>query len=232
MKILFIQPKMNKRPMDTDLKTRMSPSLALLTLLNLTPDGHETTIINENVKKIDYDCGADLVGITITLDVMPRACQIAAEFRLRGIPVVAGGIHVSCCPEDCLAHFNAICIGPAERVWAQIIQDAETGCLHREYCDTKDFCGDEIASPMYGNNEQKKYLYTNVVLTSRGCPNRCSFCYNSCKNRIYTRRPIPNVINDIKALGTRHILFIDDNFIGNPQYTCELLNEICNMNLI
>ena len=58
MRILLIQPKMNKRPMDTDLKTRMSPSLALLTLLNLTPDGHETTIINENVEKIDFDCRA------------------------------------------------------------------------------------------------------------------------------------------------------------------------------
>ena len=37
MKILLVQLKMNKRPMDTDLKTCMSPSLALLTLLNLTP---------------------------------------------------------------------------------------------------------------------------------------------------------------------------------------------------
>jgi hypothetical protein len=52
MKILLIQPKMNKRPMDTDLKTRMSPSLALLTLLSLTPDGHETIVCNENVEKI------------------------------------------------------------------------------------------------------------------------------------------------------------------------------------
>ena len=232
MKILLIQPKMNKRPMDTDLKTRMSPSLALLTLLNLTPDGHETTIINENVEKIDFDCGADMVGITITLDVMPRACQIANEFMRRGIPVVAGGIHVTCCPEDCLQHFNAICIGPAERVWRKIIADAEAGCLQQEYCDTKDFHGEEIVSPMYGNIEHKKYLYTNVVLTSRGCPNRCSFCYNSCKNRLYIRRPVSDVISDIKALGTRHILFIDDNFIGNPEYTRELLNEISGMNLI
>ena len=231
MKILFVQPKMIKRPMDTDLKTCMSPSLALLTLLSLTPDGHETTIVNENVEKIDYDCGADLVGITITLDVMPRACQIAAEFRRQGIPVVAGGIHVTCCPEECLPYFNAICIGPAERVWAKIIQDAQADCLHQEYCDMKDFHGDEIASPLYDNIEQNKYLYTNVVLTSRGCPNRCSFCYNSCKNRIYTRRPIPNVISDIKTLGTRHILFVDDNFIGHPTYTYELLNEICDMNL-
>ncbi|NLV17743.1 MAG: hypothetical protein GXY50_11160 [Syntrophomonadaceae bacterium] len=158
MKILLVQPKMNKRPMDTNLKTRMSPSLALLTLLNLTPAGHETTIINENAEKINYDCGADLVGITITLDVMPRACQIAAEFRGRGIPVVAGGIHVTCCPEDCKPHFNAICIGPAERVWAKIIQDAEVGALQQEYCDTRGFRGDEIVAPMYGDTEQKKYL--------------------------------------------------------------------------
>ena len=232
MKILLIQPKMNKRPMDTDLKTRMSPSLALLTILALIPDRHETIIINENIEKVDYDCGADLVGITVTLDVMPRACQIAAEFMRRGIPVVAGGIHVTCCPEACLPHFSAICIGPAERVWAGIVHDAEAGCLQREYCDTEDFRGDEIVSPMYGSIEKKKYLYTNVVLTGRGCPNRCSFCYNSCKNRLYVRRPVSDVINDIKVLGTRHILFVDDNFIGDPEYTRELLNEIDGMNLI
>lgn len=232
MKILLIQPKMNKRPMDTDLKTRMSPSLALLTLLNLTPDGHETTIINENVEKIDYNWGADLVGITLTLDIMPRACQIAAEFRELGIPVVAGGIHVTCCPEECLPYFSAICIGPAERIWAKVIQDADADCLQREYCDMQDFRGDEIVSPMYGNREQRKYLYTNVVLTGRGCPNRCSFCYNSCKNRLYIQRPVSDVIEDIKTLGTRHIFFIDDNFIGNPQYTRKLLGEICGMNLI
>ena len=220
--------------MDTDLKTRMSPSLALLTLLSLTPDDHETIIINENIEKIDFDCRADMVGITITLDVMPRACQIAAEFMRRGVPVVAGGIHITCCPEDCLPYFDAICIGPAERVWAKIIQDAKADCLQKEYCDMKDFRGDEIASPMYDydNTEQKKFLYTNVVLTSRGCPNRCSFCYNSSKNRLYTRRPISKVISDIKTLGARHILFIDDNFIGDPKYTRELLHEIRNMNLI
>jgi len=232
MKILLIQPKMNKRPMDSNLKTRMSPSLALLTLLNLTPPEHETILVNENMEKIDYDCGADLVGITVTLDVMPRACQITAEFKKRGIPVVAGGIHVTCCPEECLPHFDAICVGPAERVWAKMIQDAKADCLQKKYCDTENFHGDEIVSPMYHTINKKKYLYTNVVLTSRGCPNRCSFCYNSCKNRLYIRRPVSDVINDIKTLSTRHIFFIDDNFIGNPKYTHELLNEFDGMNLI
>ncbi|MCL1828960.1 MAG: B12-binding domain-containing radical SAM protein [Oscillospiraceae bacterium] len=232
MKILLIQPKMNKRPMDTDLKIRMSPSLALLTLMNLTPDEHEASMINENAETINYDCGADLVGITVTLDVLPRAIKIAEEFRERGVPVIAGGIHVTCSPKDCLPHFDAICIGPAERVWAKIICDAQEGCLQKEYCDIKNFCGDEIISPAYDRIDRRKYLYTNVILTSRGCPNRCSFCYNSCGNRLYIRRPISDVIKDIKSLETRHILFIDDNFIGDPKYTGELLRELQNMNLI
>lgn len=231
MKILLIQPKINKRPVDSDFKARMSPPLSLLTLANLTPDEHEVIIVNENIENIDYNCGADLVGITITLDVRPRAGQIAAEFRKRGIPVIAGGIHVTCCPKDCLACFDAICIGPAERVWAKIIQDTENGCLQKQYCDMKDFLGAEIVSPMYALIEQREYLYNNVVLTSRGCPNRCSFCYNSCENRLYQRRPVSDVIRDIKSFGTKHILFVDDNFIGDPEYTNVLLNEIDSMNL-
>ena len=49
MKIKLIQPAMIQRPMDTKLKSRMAPSLALLTLANLTPKEHEVIIENENV---------------------------------------------------------------------------------------------------------------------------------------------------------------------------------------
>ncbi|NLX90874.1 MAG: B12-binding domain-containing radical SAM protein [Firmicutes bacterium] len=231
MKILLIQPKMNKRPMDTDLKTSMAPSLALLTLTSLTPGEHEVNICNENIEKIDYNCGADLVGITITLDVMPRAVIIAEQFRRLGIPVVAGGIHVTCSPDECMQHFDAICIGAAERVWARIIEDAAQGRLQRVYHDMENFQGDEIVSPAYNKIDKSRYLFSNVVTTSRGCPNRCDFCYNSCQNRIYVQRPIKDVLRDIKSLGTRHVLFIDDNFIGVPSYTRELLGCLRGMNL-
>lgn len=231
MKILLIQPKMNMRPMDTDLKTRMAPSLALLTLKRLTPKKHDVTILNENMETIDFEAPVDMVGITVTLDVMPRACEIAAEYRGRGVAVVAGGIHVTCCPEECEEHFDAICIGAAERVWAWEIEDAEKGCLKKIYCDMEGFDGEEIASPEYEGLDERKYLYTNVIHTSRGCPNRCDFCYNSCTNRSYVLRPVDDVLKDIHSLKTRHILFVDDNFIGTPAYTKELLNRIRGLNL-
>jgi len=231
MNILLIQPKMNKRPMDTDLKTRMSPPLALFTLLNLTPPGHETRIVNENIEKIPYDYPADVVGLTVTLDVFPRACAIAKKFQSRGIPVVAGGIHITCCPEKCVSHFDAVCVGPAERVWADMLEDAAAGRLRKIYQDTDGFRGDEIVSPNYDAIDRKKYLFTNIVTTSRGCPCRCDFCYNSCDNSLYVRRPVSDVIRDIQSLHTRHIYFVDDNFIGDPAYTRELLLRLKDMDI-
>jgi len=222
---------MNKRPMDTDLKTQMSPPLGLFTLLNLTPTEHETLIVNENIERIPFDYPADLVGITVTLDVFPRACEIAEKFKIRNIPVVAGGVHVTCSPGECVHHFDAVCVGFAERVWRKILTDAGEKKLQKVYQDADGFRGDEIVSPAYDRIDRKKYLYTNVVTTSRGCPCRCDFCYNSCENRVYVRRPIPDVIRDIKSLHTKHIYFVDDNFNGDPGYTRELLAHIKDMNL-
>ncbi|MFB0920932.1 MAG: radical SAM protein, partial [Oscillospiraceae bacterium] len=197
----------------------------------LTPEEHETVMLNENAEKIDFSCPADFVGITVTLDVLPRARYIAEQFRKRGIPVVAGGIHVTCSPEDCLPYFDAICIGAAERVWARIIADASEKRLQKVYRDMETLRGDELASPKYDGLDFRKYLYTNIVYASRGCPNRCDFCYNSCRNRAYIQRPVADVLRDIGSLKTRHVLFIDDNFIGVPSYTRELLTAMKGLNL-
>ncbi len=226
MKILLIQPKMQKRPMDTDFKTKMSPSLALLTILNLTGKEHDVIMINENVEKIDYTLNVDLVAMTITLDVLNRGAKIAKSFMERGIPVVAGGIHITCDPENCERLFTSICVGPAERVWSKILEDTEKGELKSRYSDFENFRGEEVVSPKYNFTTNKEYLFTNVVSTSRGCQNRCAFCYNSSKNCVHVKRPIKDVVNDIKSINKKYIYFIDDNFISDINYTFELLKQI------
>lgn len=232
MYVKLIQPRMIKRPMDTDLKTHMSPPLGLLTVLNVLRDKHHVKLENENIRPVEFFDGPDIVGISVTVDTLPRAIEIAAEFRKRGIPVVAGGIHITTAPDAIPADaFDALCIGPAEGTWPRIMQDFEQGALKKIYrCDGR-FTGAEIVSPAYDAIDKRDYLYCNIVHTSRGCPFRCDFCYNSCGGHTYLTRPIEDVLRDIHTVGRRHIMFIDDNFAGNPAWTRKLLRAITPLNI-
>lgn len=227
MYIKLIQPKMKKRPMDTELKTRMAPSLGLLTIANIVRGEHDVVIENENVSEIVYDDNPDIVGITVTVDVLPRAIEIAREFRRRNVVVVAGGIHITSAPESVPEDsFDVLCIGMAEGTWPSILKDYKNGCLKPIYrCEGK-MRGEDIISPAYDMAATGEYLYCNIVHTSRGCPFRCDFCYNSSGGHCYIRRPIEDVLNDIKAVNSKHIMFIDDNFAGDPKWTMELVRQL------
>ena len=137
MKIVLIQPKMRMRPMDTTLKTRMSPSLGLLTVANVIREGNEVSYLNENVEDCDFQhVEADVVGITVTVDTLMRAADIAAIFRKRGIPVVAGGIQITSDPESAEGLFDSLCIGFAEKTWPAILADLQLGSLKSRYACT------------------------------------------------------------------------------------------------
>lgn len=233
MIVKLIQPKMSLRPMDTMLKTRMAPSLALLTIANIIPCKHKVIIENENIEVIDFNASVDLVGITVTVDTMPAAIAIAQKFRIQGIKVVAGGIHITSDPESAKEYFDSLCIGIAERSWPQIIKDAENGKLKKVYDDNLNIKSDEIFGPNYDLIDHSKYLYTNIIATSRGCPFKCDFCYNSCETykNIHVTRNISDVIDEIIKLNNKRILFIDDNFIGDPLWTENFLHAIKNLKL-
>ena len=233
MTVKLIQPRMRKRPMDTDLKLHMAPPLGLLTVAAVLRGEHQVTVENENIGPVDLRDTPDIVGISVTVDVLPRAMEIARAYRSRGIPVVAGGIHITTAadtvPEDA---FDALCIGAAEGVWPEIMKDlACRGALRKRYRCKGPLRGEEIVSPAYDMIAPENYLYCNVVHTSRGCPYRCDFCYNSGREHRYVNRPIPDVLADIRATGQRHILFIDDNFAGNRAWIREFLTAILPLGL-
>lgn len=231
MIIKLIQPRMQMRPMDTNLKNRMAPSLGLLTIANMFEKEHQVIITNENVEPINFEEKADIVGITVTVDVMPRAVEIAGEYHQRGIPVVAGGIHITACPNG--DTFDAVSVGLAEKTWPDIIRDLQNGRLKKVYSCHEKIRGSDIVSPAYHLIDKSKYLYSNVISTSRGCPFQCDFCYNSCGGykEFYVNRPIEDVIEDIRQINKKHVMFIDDNFIGNPAWTLEFVHAIRPMKL-
>ncbi len=76
MIIKLIQPKIVMRPMDTQLKTKMAPSLALLTIANIFNKEHTVTIENDNIQDINFDEAVDTVGITVTLAKLQKSFPI------------------------------------------------------------------------------------------------------------------------------------------------------------
>lgn len=215
------------RPMDTHIKTRMSPPLGLYTIANMFRDEHEVVIENENIQKLDLTDHPDIVGISVNVDSLPRALEIASEYKLKGVPVVLGGILPTMAPEmipdGCV---DVICIGAAEGTWRDIVKDVQSRSLKKVYRCSHQLSGKDIISPAYDLIPKSNYLYSNILHTSRGCPFRCDFCYNSSPERWYVCRPIKDVVEEVKRCNRGHVMFIDDNFVGNPKWTRELLPEL------
>ena len=215
------------RPMDTHIKNRMSPPLGLYTIANMFRDEHEVVIENENIQKVDLTDHPDIVGISVNVDSLPRALEIASEYKLKGVPVVLGGILPTMAPEmipdGCV---DVICIGAAEGTWRDIVKDVQSRSLKKVYRCSHQLSGKDIISPAYDLIPKSNYLYSNILHTSRGCPFRCDFCYNSSPERWYVCRPIKDVVEEVKRCNRGHVMFIDDNFVGNPKWTRELLPEL------
>ncbi len=229
--VKLIQPKMLKRPVDTGLKLHMSPPLGILTIANILRDKHKIKIENENIREIDFSDVPDVVGISITVDALPRAIEIAKIFREKGAIVVAGGIHITTAlntiDEDL---FDVFCVGAAEGTWPQIMEDYENGTLKKVY-RCKRLTTQDLVSPAYDLIDPKDYLYCNIIHTSRGCPFKCDFCYNSGNDQQFINRDIDIVLDEIKALNKKHIMIIDDNFTGNPKWTREFLTRLKDLHI-
>ncbi len=233
MHVKLVSPKLSMRPMDSAWKVRMSPPLSLLVLGALTPARHRVTLADENVGRIRLDDRPGLVGLTVKADTFERSCRIARAYRRRGVPVVMGGIHPTACPEDCAPHADAVVVGEAEPTWARLLGDAEAGRLRPLYRPAGPVDPAAIPVPRWDLLLPDRYLFTNTVRVGRGCPWRCDFCYNSSPNldARYRIKPLDRIVSEIESLGTRHVLFIDDNFIGCPARVRALLPVLRGMGL-
>lgn len=225
MNIKLIAPRVTMRPMDSEWKTRMAPPLSLLVLGALTPRAHGVSVADENIERVRFDDSPDLVGITVKVDTFYRAADIARRYRERGIPVVMGGIHPTVCPDACAEHADAVVVGEAEDVWPRLLDDARNGKLRRVYRNNKPVDIAHSPIPRWELLREKSYLFTNTLCIGRGCPWRCDFCYNSSPNMDarYRMKPIENILYEIRSLGIPHVMFIDDNFIGDPSQARKLM---------
>jgi radical SAM superfamily enzyme YgiQ (UPF0313 family) len=233
MRILLVQPTTkypDLKPLRS--KTRWLVGMTLPYLAGLTPKGIQVDLVDDRLSPIPFHREYDLVGITTTCATAERAFEIAGEFRRRGRQVVMGGFHVSLHPDEALAHCDAVVVGEAESLWAEVLADARARRLKPRYQAPEMHHLEGLPRPRLELLDYRRYRVKIIpTQTSRGCPYHCAFCeVPIVYGHTYRRRPLGDVIDEIKAnmriTGLRNIYFIDDNLTGHRDYAKELFRAL------
>ena len=235
-KLLLIQPSPYEKDGKVIKKKKLYfTGLALPLLAALTPDDWETELIYEVIEDVPFDTDADLIGVSTMGHGVIRSIDIAKEYRRRGKTVILGGYMASIMPEEAVKYCDSLIIGDAELVWQQMLSDFENGKLKKTYEKPLEGNWYSTPSPRFDLLEGKNLGDFLPVQAGRGCPNSCSFCSVSCLYRgRYVKRPLPEVIRDIeqiKSLGYKKILLLDDNIFSDRKYLDSLLDTLIKLDI-
>jgi len=193
------------------------PSLALKQVAAATPAGWDIVLADEVHEDVPFDANFDVVGITAMTHQAYRAYEIADRFRSQGVTVVLGGIHPTVLPEEAGLHADAVVIGEAEPVWASLLGDFTEGKMQKAYRAVISE-GGNLSIP-WGRRDifsGKKYLTTQTLQASRGCPYDCPFCITTNYfGKSFRYRDPDDVLAELRTFSGRLVVFLDDNILGD-----------------
>ena len=188
----------------------------------------------------------DLVGIPLFSSTLSEAYSLINRIRseIPSCTILVGGPHSTVRWEEVLNEFNAcdfVLRGESEGSIVDLVQTLEQGKSVRNvqglsYRQNKSLKHnpdaiwasdlDTIALParhlLKAAYEKKTYWRighrgtTDVMITSRGCPYNCNFCFRISKK--YRTRSPENILAElamIRDMGTRSVHVMDDLFVWN-----------------
>ena len=202
--------------------------LTLTTLAALVPDDvpAEVALWDEGLGDLPDDLDADLVGISAITGTAPRAYEIAGRLRQRGVPVVLGGVHPTLVPDEAHRHADAVVTGYAEDTWPEVVRDAARGRLRERYAQAP---GLSLAGRPHARRDllpRGRVAQSHTLEATRGCQHRCDFCVVPTAWGGPMQRPVGEVVDDVRQMGARKLLFLDLNLIGDVAYAKELFTAL------
>ena len=206
-----------------------------------------------------------LIAFSLVTNQVPAALEIAAELKKHfTVPVVCGGIHPTVAPEEMLATglFDAVFVGESEyalRDYAQALQAGADFSAIPNLCYLKN--GSVVKNPVapfipledlppkdYEIFDFQKMIDAKNgwvgLMASRGCPFRCSYCFNHQIVELYAgdlglpqgrlkyvrHHPVEDAIGEIKYLLENYknismFIFDDDLFTFDREYLRRFCDE-------
>lgn len=220
----------------------VSPPLSILAIAApLMEAGFEVELVDSRITPFErMDLSPyQVVGISsVSGRNMAPAIRFARKVRRERpeVPIVWGGIHVSALPEESLRSelVDVVVMREGENSFLEIVRRIGRGS--RDFASIPGIAfhnGKRMVSTGPGDlldvNQLKPTPYHLLdprlyglhehisIITSRGCPHTCAFCYNKRHNLSRWRAlPADRVLDDITRVmgeyGPKGISFSDDNF--------------------
>ncbi|MCL4491011.1 MAG: B12-binding domain-containing radical SAM protein, partial [Nitrospirae bacterium] len=254
MKILLIHPREN-----IWIRSKTVPLGLGYIASVLEKAGHNVKIIDYRIFPDRELEKADVVGITATTPLIRGAWEIAREAKKKFNAItVLGGPHVSALPEESakLPYIDYVVRGEGEDTIVQLCSILEQGKSaeqvlgvsfkkdnkiihhpHREFIKNIDdipFPAYHLFPPLdkYTNPQPLISERTPAanIMTSRGCPFDCVFCYKGVYGRHYRVRSPENLIAEwkwlIETYNVKEIAIQDDMFnikLDRAKNICKLI---------
>lgn len=204
----------------------------------------------EGLRRLLLDFQPDLVGVSTTTPGLPGAVEACQAAKSVGAKVILGGPHTEVYAAENLHHSCIDYVGVGEGV---TIMPALAEAL--EYGDSPDgipglvsrtFDGgaaamvnlEEIGWPVRTGLPMDRYYSIMApqpfatMISSRGCPFKCSFCFKQAVDKKSMYREPADVVGEMTELkqrwGVREIMFYDDVFTlhrGRVYEICELIRS-------
>ncbi len=221
--------------------------LGLLSIASfLKSKGHTVKLVDqtvkmENIEKHIKSFNPDVVGITIVSPLASKAAVNASKIAKKyNKYVVWGGVIISAIPElgfkeGCV---DFIVMGEGEITFCELLDTIEKGGPYdevagltymdssgvhfnknREFADLSTFPTIDFSLVDPKKYFQRFFLSKKMLYlySSKGCPAKCTFCFNAQYNRsIYRPRPPEHVVDEIEYLikhcGMDGVSFCDEFF--------------------
>jgi anaerobic magnesium-protoporphyrin IX monomethyl ester cyclase len=224
--------------------------------------GHDVrlgVLLHDDIVSVARSFQADIVGFTATTGFHIKYLALARALKRSNphLVVVMGGPHPTFFPEVLEENeaLDAICRGEGEEAFVEFLDALEQGIDHTHIANFWVRTGngaivqndirpwiknlDSLPFPdrsLYASYGNIMTFKTPFVMAGRGCPYRCSYCFNHAYNKLYgfearvlRRRSVDNVISELLQLKSSYpvelVVFQDDIFILDHEWVLEFAQK-------
>ncbi|MEK6916164.1 MAG: radical SAM protein [Nanoarchaeota archaeon] len=231
-------------PKDKKKYINCMPPLGILYLTSyLESKNIPIEICDCNVSKLDIDKFKDYeyIGFSINCSNITKTLETAEKFKNlnKNIKIIVGGPQATGEPEFFIGKefIDAVVLSEGEEVLYEILTKGINKEIKGIYFKTDNkviFTGerdyihdlDKLPFPALDRIDLKKYnipikkkKIVSTIITSRGCPYTCIFCFHPHGHK-WRARSAENIMEEIewqiKKFGVQEICFLDDNVTLDP----------------